>query len=56
MAHALVTVNQIDAMGVQGTRGRQAVIYIFLADLSSEARVACAVERRGINGFAVAAI
>jgi len=56
MTHTLIIVDQIDAMGVQWTRGRQAVIHVFLADLSSEAHGACAVERNGINGFAVAAI
>jgi len=56
MTHTLIIVNQIDAMGVQWTRRRQAFIYVFLADLTSEAHGACAVERSGVNGFAVAAI
>ena len=56
MAHTLVIVNQVDAVGVQWTRGGQAVIHVFFAYLSSEAHDACAVERSGVNGFAVAAI
>lgn len=56
MTHTLVTVNQVDAMGVQWTRGGQAVIHVFRADLSNEAHNACAVELGGVNGFATAAI
>jgi len=56
MTHTLIIVNQVDAMGVQWTRRGQAVIHVFLADLSSEAHGACAVERSGVNGLAIAAI
>ena len=56
MAHALVIVNQIDAMGVQWTRGRQAVIHVFLTDLSSEANVARAVKLSCVNRFTGAAV
>ena len=56
MAHALVIVNQIDAMGVQWTRGRQAIVHVVLADLSGEAHDACAVKLSSVNWFATAAI
>jgi len=56
LALTLVIVDQIDATGVQWTRRRQAVIHVFFTDLSSEAHDTCAVERSGVNGFAVAAI
>ena len=56
MAHTLVIVDQIDAVGVQWTRGRQAVIHVILADLSSETRDACTIKLSSINGFATAAI
>jgi len=56
MTHTLVIVNQIDAMGIQWARGRQAVIHVFLADLSSESHDASAVELSGVNGLAFAAI
>jgi len=58
MTYTLIIVNQIDAIGVQWTRGsrRQAVIHVFFADLSSEAHDACAVESSDVNGFAAAAI
>lgn len=56
MTHTLVIVNQIDAMGIQWARGRQAVIHVFLADLSSESHDASAIELSGVNGLAFAAI
>ena len=56
VAHTLVIVNQVYAVGVQWTRGRRAVIHVFLTDLSGESNVACAVELGGVNRFAGAAI
>jgi len=57
MTHTLVIVNQIDAMGgIQWARSKQAVIHVFLADLSSESHDASAVELSGVNGLAFAAI
>ena len=56
MTHALIAVNQVDAIGVQRTQDGRTVINVFLTDFSSEALHACTVEFGGINWLANATI